>query len=373
MIIQNGLVYGPDHHFYPRDLAIEGTRIATDSSDSQIIDASDCYVVPGLIDIHIHGCSGCDFGDASEKSLHAIARYEAANGVTSICPTSMTVTKDEIRNSAAVLKWFQEDREDANILGMNMEGPFISPEKKGSQESTNILNPDASFVRELQQISGGKICLVDFAPERPGAKTFIKELKDSVVLSIAHTNADYSTAYDAMMAGAHHVTHLYNAMSAYEHRAPGVVGAAADDPSCMVELIADGFHNHPSVVRNTFRMFDTGRIVLISDSMRATGCPDGTYELGGHKVFVHGNEARLKDGSIAASVTNLMQCMKTCVFKMGISLEDAVRCASENPAKSIGVFPERGSLEPGKAADVVLLDRSNLEIRQVILRGNPIA
>ena len=158
-------------------------------------------------------------------------------------------------------------------------------------------------------------------------------------------------------------------MTPYQHRAPGVVGAASDDPECMVELIADGLHNHPSVVRNTFRIFGPERVVLISDSMEATGCPDGTYTLGGHEVFVHGKEARLKDGTIAASVSNLMDCLRVCVLQMGIPLEDAVRCASENPARSIGMFSTRGSIEVGKTADAVLLRKKDLSVQQVILRG----
>lgn len=369
MILQNGEVYTPDHKFVRRSLAIENGRFSATASDRTAIDASGCYVIPGLVDIHIHGGRGCDFGDATADSLHRIASYEAENGITAFCPTSMTMPKEDICRSAAVLKDFREDSGDAAVLGMNMEGPFISPEKKGSQESRNILDPDPEFVRELQRISGNRIRLVDFAPERPGASQFVEELAGTVTLSVAHTNADYETALSAMKKGAHHVTHLYNAMTPYQHRAPGVVGAASDDPECMVELIADGLHNHPTVVRNTFRIFGPERVVLISDSMEATGCPDGTYTLGGHEVFVHGKEARLKDGTIAASVSNLMDCLRVCVLQMGIPLEDAVRCAAENPARSIGQFSTRGSIEVGKTADAVLLRKKDLSVQQVILRG----
>ena len=212
------------------------------------------------------------------------------------------------------------------------------------------------------------IKLVHIAPENEGAMEFIEEMKDDVVISIAHTVADYDTAAKALELGASHVTHLYNAMPPFSHRAPGVIGAARDDEKCHVELICDGVHIHPSVVRATFAMFGRDRVILISDSMRATGLTDGQYTLGGQDVFVKGPLATLADGTIAGSATNLMGCLKVAVQKMGIPLEDAVGCATANPAKEIGIYDRCGSISEGKDADFVLLD-ADLNVKAVYVNG----
>lgn len=196
-------------------------------------------------------------------------------------------------------------------------------------------------------------------------------MKDETVISIAHTTADYDTASTAIALGAHHITHLYNAMPPYSHRAPGVIGAACDHPQCHVELICDGVHIHPSAVRTTFKMFGDDRIILISDSMEATGMKDGQYELGGQPVNVTGNLATLTDGTIAGSATNLMDCVRTAVLKMGIPLESAIKCAAVNPAREIGIDDRYGSIAPGKYANIILL-RDTLETQAVFLEGQPI-
>lgn len=197
----------------------------------------------------------------------------------------------------------------------------------------------------------------------------IEKCHDQVVISLAHTCADYDTAMKAFDAGASHMTHLYNAMPPYSHRAPGPIGAAADKEKVEVELITDGVHIHPAAVRTTFKIFGDGRIILISDSMRATGLEDGDYTLGGQDVKVTGNRALLADGTIAGSATNLLNCMRTAVLKMGIPLESAVKCATANPAKCVGIYDEYGSISTGKKADVVLLRKEDLTVKQVILEG----
>lgn len=387
MIIRNGLVFGEDYNFTEQTIVIEDTTIKQvtqlpvfDNAREPIIDAGGCYVIPGLTDIHIHGCRNKDFCDAALESIGEIAEYEASVGVTSICPTTMTVPYEKLMQVAEVTKKYCESlktqpkkhEKESFFAGINMEGPFIAPAKKGSQELSDIQKPDVAFIESMQEKSGGAIKLVDVAPEIDGAMQVIEQISNQIIVSIAHTAADYDTAQEAMRRGAHHVTHLYNAMSPYEHRAPGVVGAASDDPLCMVELICDGFHNHPSIVRNTLRMFGSDRVVFVSDGMRATGMPDGIYELGGHAVKVTGNKALLEDGTIAASVTNLLDCMKTSVQKMGIPLTTAVKCAAVNPAKSIGMYEKFGSLSSGKLANVLLLDQKTLELKKVILRGKEI-
>ena len=380
MIIKNGLVFGEDCKFAPGEVNISGEFFTgrAESTDSQeVIDAQGCYVIPGLTDIHVHGCHNKDFCDADVDAIGDLASYEASKGITAICPTTMTIPQERLLHIAEVAGEYcdltQQHKRNADteaiFAGINMEGPFISEKKKGSQEASDIRKPDIDFIRNMQEKSGKRVVLVDIAPEIEGTEELIQTLKNEIVISIAHTNADYDTTLRAMQLGAHHVTHLYNAMSPYDHRAPGVVGAASDDPESMVELICDGIHNHPAVVRNTFKIFGTDRVVLVSDSMRATGMQDGTYELGGHKVQVKGRRALLEDGTIAASVTNLMDCMLTCVREMDIPLETAVKCAAVNPAVSIGKFQQWGSISEGKYANAVLLDQKTLTVKKVILKG----
>ena len=223
--------------------------------------------------------------------------------------------------------------------------------------------------RELNAASNHLVKLLAIAPEEPGAMECIEALKDEVVLSVAHTMADYETAAEAFQKGVHHVTHLYNAMSGLSHRSPGVVGAAADHASVEAELICDGIHIHPATVRQTFKMFGDDRIILISDSMEATGMPDGEYALGGQKVIKKGNYATLQDGTLAGSATNLMDCLRTAVQKMQIPLESAVKCAAVNSARSVGIYDQYGSITPGKTANMVLLRETDLRTEKVILKG----
>lgn len=363
MIIKGGLVFSEDKTFKKRDLYIENHKIAASEeqvTDSEVIDAQGLYVLPGLVDIHSHGACGHDFSDADAQGLRTILRYEYAHGITSYCPTSMTLPKKRLQaifSTAALVK--AEDCIDgapqAHIAGINMEGPFLDPAKKGAHVEEYIVPPDVALFRECNELSGGLIRLVTLAPNMPGAMEFIQELHQETTISLGHTSADYDTAHAALRAGAHHVTHLYNAMQPFAHRSPGLIGAASDDPLCMAELICDGIHIHPGAVRAAFRMFSE-RIVLISDSMRATGMPNGVYDLGGQQVHVNGNLAALADGTIAGSATNLYDCMRTAV-SFGIPLEEAVAAASMNPAKSIGIFDTVGSLAPGKQADILLVDK----------------
>ncbi len=236
-----------------------------------------------------------------------------------------------------------------------MEGPFLDPAKKGAHVEGYIRKPDIEFFRACNEAAGGMIKLVTLAPNMEGSEKFIRELHNEVVISIGHTAADYGCAAEAMKEGALHVTHLYNAMNSMGHREPGVIGAAADNQDCMVEMIGDGIHIHPVTVRNTFRLFGDSRVVLISDSMMATGMENGLYELGGQEVTMKDRKATLADGTIAGSATCLFDCMK-CVISMGVPEREAILAATANPARSIGIYDEVGSLAPGKRADIVLTD-----------------
>ena len=344
-------------------------------TDDEIVDGEGCYAIPGLIDLHFHGCDGYDICDGTKEALEKIARYEASIGVTGICPATMTLPQQELMHILSVAASYKEaaDQERgaaADLLGINMEGPFISVEKKGAQDQRHIVPCDQELCQQFLDASKGLVKFVGVAPERSqDTLQFIHQMKDKVNISLAHTNADYDTAKAAFDAGANHAVHLYNAMPAFTHRSPGVVGAVSDSPHVNAELICDGVHIHPSVVRATFKMMGQDRMILISDSMRATGMPDGRYLLGGLEVDVVGNRAVLaSNGALAGSATNLMDCMRTAVKVMGISLEDAVACATVNPAKALGVFENYGSIAPGKNADVVLLDQ-DLNLKMVVKSG----
>lgn len=374
MIIKDANIFTQDNRFVKGSVVVENGRFVSIAEQPEhtgevmeVIEAKGLYMIPGLVDIHFHGCMGADMCDGTKEALDVITQYEASVGVTSVCPATMTIPKDEL---SAVMKnaGAYAYHGGAHLVGINMEGPFISPAKKGAQAAENIMHCDYEYFSQLQDAAGGLIKLVDIAPEEAGAMEFIDKVKGTVVVSLAHTASDYDTAMEAIAHGASHATHLYNAMPPLNHRNPGVIGAVRDSDSCHVELICDGVHIHPSVIRATFAMFGAQRMILISDSMRATGLDDGEYTLGGQPVTVKGNLATLHDGTIAGSATNLMDCMRFVVKHAGLPLETAVMCATANPAKEIGIFDEVGSIAVGKKADFVLLDQ-DLNLAGVYIDG----
>lgn len=373
MIISNGKVFDVNEGFIKADIVTAEKRIvsvgtnAAASNAEEVIDAEGLYVIPGLTDVHFHGCVGHDFCEGDEEGLNLMAEYELKQGVTTICPASMTFGEDKLTQIFENARK-HDNSHGAELVGINMEGPFISYEKKGAQNPEFIHKPDADMFFRLQEAAGGLIKLCDIAPEVEGAMECIDKIADAVHVSIAHTMSDYETAMTAFGKGADHVTHLYNAMPPFHHRKPGVVGAAADCEKVYVELIGDGVHSEPATVRTTLKMYGEDRLVLISDSMEACGMPDGEYELGGQPVTVRGNLATLHDGTIAGSATNLMDCVRVVVKKMNIPLATAVKCAAVNSAKSIGIYDNYGSLEEGKVANIVLLD-DDLNIKYVIRDG----
>lgn len=368
MIIKNVQIFRENKTFTTGDIIIhEGKFADTAKEKEEITEGYGWYAMPGLIDIHFHGCAGYDFCDGTEEALEKMSAYEASVGVTSICPASMTIEEPKLHQAMKNAEEYTYHG-GAKLQGIHMEGPFISEKKKGAQAAENIRTCDLKLYQRLQTASGGQIRIVDVAPETEAAMPFIAAVKDEVVISLAHTTADYDTAKEAFASGASHVTHLFNAMPPFHHRDPGVIGAAADTKECRVELICDGIHVHPAMVRAAFSLFGSDRIILISDSMRAAGLADGQYTLGGQDVHVEGKLATLDDGTIAGSVTNLMSCVQTAVKKMGIPLVDAVACATVNPAKEIGIYERCGSITPGKDADLVLMDE-NLQVRAVYIDG----
>ena len=321
--------------------------------------------MPGFVDVHIHGCAGADACDGTRESLETMARFLLEHGVTSFCPTTMTVSRDRLEQALLAAKDAVDHPVEggARIVGVNMEGPFLSKERKGAQKEEDILPPDPELFRQLYELCGGIIRLVDIAPEQPGGLEFIQAVQGLCRVSIAHTTADYQQAKAAFDAGITHATHLFNAMSGLHHREPGVVGAVLEDDRVRAELICDGHHIHPAVLRTAFRLLGD-RALVVSDSMRANGMPEGEpFDLGGQLVTVRGGKATLEDGTLAGSVANLHQEVKNLVA-FGIPFPQAVKAATLIPAQVLGLEKEIGSIAPGKRADLVVLDE-NLDIAAV--------
>lgn len=382
MIIQNGIVFTEDCTLEAKTITVKEDKITevaapgAVSEEDTVIDAAGCYVIPGLTDLHFHGCVGYDFCDGTSEAFTNIAAYQLKNGITTICPATMTLDEDTLHNICSEAALFAKKQAEngqagslgSSLAGINLEGPFLSYAKKGAQNPKYLHKPDSAMLRRLQDASDGLVKLVAIAPEEEGAMECIKSGDGSYKFSVAHTTANYDTASEAMKNGALHVTHLYNAMPPFTHRESGVIGAAFDAEGCEVELICDGVHISPPVVRATFKLFGDDRVILISDSMMATGMEDGKYALGGQPVNVKGNLATLEDGTIAGSATNLMDCMRTAI-RMGIPKESAFKAATINPARSIGIDKEYGSIQPGKTANLILLDQQDLSIQAILFEG----
>lgn len=345
-VCENGAIVFDEH--------IQAIGKDVNTAGCETIDANGNYVLPGFIDIHIHGYKGFDVSDADENAIRKMAELLPENGVTAWCPTTMTVAKENIQKSLDIVaKLKNKDIGGAVILGANAEGPFINPGKKGAQAEEHILPPDADFILKNK----ASIKLVTIAPEMNGADRFLREVSQNtdISVSIGHTEADYETAKTAFENGANHVTHLFNAMPAMNHRKPGVIGAAFENDDVFCEMIADKFHIHPSLFKTVYNL-KKDKLVLITDCMRAGGMPDGEYTLGGQRVTVRGIECRLEDGTIAGSILTMNKALYNFMTETGLPICEAVRAVSLAPAKSIGEDKTRGSLAVGKYADIVVAD-----------------
>ena len=373
MNFKNAVIFTEDFKFVPGGFSVEDGKfrdVLLEKEDA--VDLGGAYVIPGLIDVHNHGNSNADFSDGSWEGDVKMARYLAGVGVTSFAPATMTLPYAVIAKTLeAGLRLHKEPLEGcARLLGVQMEGPFFSEKKKGAQNGEYLRRPDFEAFKELYDDSEGLISIVDLAPELEGSVEFVEKAKELCTVSIAHTDSDYDHAKAAIEAGVTHLTHLYNAMPPIHHRKPGVIGAASENEAVSAELICDGIHVHPASVRMAFKLFGAKRMVLISDALRCCGMPDGEYELGGQQVFLAENVARLADGTIAGSATNLYDCMRNAV-RFGIPKEDAIRAATWNPARQIHALDRVGSIANGKLADFVVCDE-NLERKSVWLGGKQI-
>ena len=332
----------------------------------EVIDAEGGYVAPGFIDLHIHGYLGRDVCDASEESMRIISKGLLENGVTGYLPTTMTVDMKTVEGAIDVCRQLMdEDNFDGStILGVHAEGPFISASKKGAQDERFILKPDAEFVKNNADV----IRIITLAPEEDDNFSAIRDIviDTDVVVSMGHTSADYKTAMDGVAAGVKHTTHLFNAMSLMTHRAPGVVGAALNsDVSC--ELIVDGYHVNSDLFDLVYKL--KGRkLCFITDCLPAGGLPEGEYTLGGAKIIYRDNICRLPDGTIAGSVLRLNKGVWNVYQNSNIPLYECVNCASLNPATTLGIEDQKGSLEVGKDADIVILDEE-FNVKKTIIGG----
>lgn len=373
MLFKNCTLLNDKFVFEKADMRTEGELIKEIApiieayEGEEIIDCEFKRVIPGLIDVHTHGSVGFDTCDNNAEGLSAITKFMAENGITAYLPTTMTLSKDMLKDIMKTVSEFKKTQtEGCTVLGINMEGPYFNMAKKGAQNGNYIMDPDFDHFKEIYDYCDGIIKIVGVAPELPGAMEFIEKASEFTTVSIGHTNGKYEDAKAGLEKGASHCVHLYNGMPGYNHRDPGIPGALIDGNGTC-ELICDGIHINQVVVRNTFRALGADRLVLISDSMRACGMPDGEYELGGQAVFVKGPVATLEDGTLAGSATCLMGCMRKA-YEFGIPLENAVKCASLNPAKAIKEDHIRGSLKVGKIADVVVLN-DDLSVEKVYING----
>ena len=369
MRYENGWIFA-DGRFVRGGFSVENGRFAHVLEDvpGPAEDLDGALVIPGLVDIHVHGCAGADFSDGDYAGLVRMARYLARRGVTSFAPASMTLPYDALDKAFhAAARLRREGLADgARLMGIQMEGPFLSREKRGSQNPAYLRLPDWDRFLRLYDAAEGLLRIVDVAPELPGAGEFPRRASEKCRVSVAHTAAGYDQAAAVFDAGATHLTHLFNAMSGIHHRHPGPIGAASERENVTAELICDGIHVHPSAVRMAFRLFP-GRICLISDALRCCGMADGSYSLGGQEILLSGGVARLTGGAIAGSAADLYQCMRRAV-SFGIPREQAVWAATALPARVIGRESETGAIADGRAADFVICG-GELEPEAVYLGG----
>lgn len=369
MRYENGWIFA-DGRFARGGFSVENGRFAHVLEDvpGPAEDLDGALVIPGLVDIHVHGCAGAGFSDGDYAGLVRMARYLARRGVTSFAPASMTLPYDALDKAFhAAARLRREGLADgARLMGIQMEGPFLSREKRGSQNPAYLRLPDWDRFLRLYDAAEGLLRIVDVAPELPGAVEFTRRASEKCRVSVAHTAAGYDQAAAVFDAGATHLTHLFNAMSGIHHRHPGPIGAASERENVTAELICDGIHVHPSAVRMAFRLFP-GRICLISDALRCCGMADGSYSLGGQEILLSGGVARLTGGAIAGSAADLYQCMRRAV-SFGIPREQAVWAATALPARVIGRESETGAIADGRAADFVICG-GELEPEAVYLGG----
>ncbi|MFC4076382.1 N-acetylglucosamine-6-phosphate deacetylase [Salinithrix halophila] len=342
------------------------------TAGARVLSLPGYHLVPGMIDIHIHGADGADVMDATPTALETIASALPREGTTSFLATTLTQAPHRIEqalSNAAAYRKKEPAPGKAEMLGIHLEGPFISKKRAGAQPTTHIHPPDLSILKQWQALAEGAIRIVTLAPEEPGALALIHWLREADILpSIGHSDATLAEMDEAVRAGALHVTHLYNGMRGIHHREPGVAGAALLRDELTAELIADGIHCRQEMIELAFRMKTRERLILITDAMRAKCLKNGTYDLGGQSVLVEDGKATLPDGTLAGSILKMGDAVKNMIRYAGCTLEDISYMTAVNPARQLGVFDRKGSIAPGKDADLVILD-PNFSVAATFCRG----
>ncbi len=375
MFYKNARIFASDFQFHTGAFEVKDGlfgAVLPENVPEDAVDLHGATVIPGLIDVHSHGNSGADFSDGDYEGLKKMAEFYLSCGVTSFAPASMTLPYDVLEKAFATAVQLRDEAPAgcARIMGIQMEGPYFSYKKRGAQNPDYLKEPDFEGFRKLFEGCDGMVRIVDVAPELPGAAEFVEKASKLCTVSIAHTDTDYDSAKAAVDAGVTHLTHLYNAMPAIHHRNPGPIPAAVENPNVQAELICDGYHIHPASVRLAFTMFKN-RMILVSDSGRCAGMPEGTqFTLGGQDCWLRGGVAKLADGTIACSAANLWDCLKN-VLSWNIPEEEAVRAATYNPAKALGVQDKVGSIAEGKYADFIICAPDYSE-KRVFLGGKEI-
>ncbi len=375
MILKNATVLNEKFKLEKLDIKVSDDKIdeiGSSLSGDDEIDLSGKTVIPGLIDIHIHGSMGADVCDGTFDALETMSKHLAQYGVTSFAPTTMSISIERLSKVMKNLGDNADKVTGSRIVGVNMEGPYFSKAKCGAQDPDVMHSPDVDEIKMLDECANGLIKLIDLAPELDGSIDFVKKMSGGkYVLSVAHTSANYDETMEGFKNGMTHTTHLYNAQTGYTHREPGVVGAVFDsETKPTAELICDGIHIHPAVIRTTFKILGDDRVVLISDALPPAGMPDGSYTLGGSPIIVVDGTARVPSGALAGSTTNVYQCVKNCV-SFGIPFITAVKAATINPATVLGKQDEIGSIAEGKRADLLVLD-DDMNIEMVIIGGKKV-
>jgi len=339
-----------------------GSRYQPDAK--KMFDFSGDVIVPGLIDLHVHGCGGADTMDADPAALGKMATSIFQQGTVAFLATSMTSTADRLQEVLTAGTNFQPTEGQAELLGFHMEGPCISPAYRGAQ--------NMSEMSEVAVPVTGNVRILTLAPEVAAAQVYVDWAKSAdVILSAGHSGATYDEMREAIKRGVRHVTHAFNAMPGIHHRAPGLLTAALLDPSVTIELIADGVHIHPAVLELALRLKGVDKVVVVSDGTRAVGMPDGEYELGGQVVYLKQGKMTLQDGTIAGSAASLLDGLRFITKVVGRPLYEAVRMVALNPARLMKVENRLGSLENGKEATFLRLS-PDLILKEVWVRGRQV-